>query len=216
MIGLLIICGLSFGAAAIFLLKNAALPALEKILTHLHFLALGGSILSFFLMTKYYRLLDWYVKPFFALLCLCTAILVYGLTRTNWKKIYTGLFAIPAFISGVLGLLVEPFWLPWFLAWVLFGPPEKRFEPEEGLVIETALSGFKACGSSFHLIEREYGVLQRIIPLGQRHCLEEVQDLKIIEWRETEFCILDIYHEDRHKMNPIRDTIDLGRMRSVD
>ena len=197
---LLTITTISVLLSIFWLFKKPKTTYSEKILTKIHFLFLGLTILTLYFIFQRLRFVGQYTNSIIGLTFLTSGILLFGLTTSKTIKFYSGLIVIPTLLTQ-LSLLIgnSPLLLPALIGYLIFAAPLKKekvnekynFEIHEGAIMVLNL---------FYLTKRTSFIFDKQIRLtSSLEHFSKITKVEVISFKENENIVCRIYNDDINK-----------------
>ena len=182
------------GISLVLIFKKYDFPKLEKVIRKISFYSLIGILICAVLLVFDFRLKGKYTTSIIGLTFLLSTILLFGLTKKNLTKIFSGILTIPIFVFGVLSLFSEIGFVFFYLITLPFQSPMAKSEINENHNVEVRVGGFFACGESLVITKSQFGILDKQKYVGNNSCVTGIDKIETIEFKKNKVEFL-IYHD---------------------
>ena len=195
---LLIITTISILLSAFWLFKKPKTKYFEKTITKVHFIFLGLAILTIWLLVEDLSFIGQYTNSIIGLTFFTSGIILFGLTTSKFVKVYSGLIAIPTFLTEISLLFGgSPLILPALIAYLMFAAPLKKEKVNDKYNLEIHEGGIMAPPNHFYLTKRTNFIFDKQIRLtpSLEH-FSKISKLEVISFKENENIVCKIYSDD--------------------
>lgn len=200
---LLIITTISILLSAFWFFKKPKTKYLEKTITKIHFISLGVSILTIWLLVKELRFVGQYTNSIIGLTFLTSGIILFGLTTSKLLKVYSGLIAIPALLTEISLLFgATPFVLPALIGYLMFAAPLKKEKVNDKYNFEIHEGGIMAPPNHFYLTRQTSFIFDKQIRLTPSiEHFSKISKIEVIGFKENEIVVCKIYSDDKNEFS---------------
>jgi hypothetical protein len=207
---LLILTTLAIFLSTWFLFKKPKTKSLEKVLAFIHFALLLLLVLTIALLMQNLRFAGQFTNTLIAVAFLISGIILFGMTTSKIVKIYSGLIAIPVFLTEVSLLFgATPLLLPAMVAFLMFAPPRQKEPINSQYNLRVHQGGIMAPPNLFYLTQRK-GLLDRqfLLTSSAEH-FDNISKLEVVSFTKEMHVICKIYGESKHEFTV--DTLQASR-----
>ena len=188
----------------VLILKKSDFPKFEKVIKKISFYSLIGILICVVLLVFEYRLKGKYTTSIIGLTFLLSTILLFGLTKKNLIKIFSGVLTIPILVFGILGSFSQIGLVFFYLITLPFQSPIAKFEINKNYNVEVRIGGFMACGESLVITKSKFGILDKQQYVGNNACVTGINKIETKEFKENNVEFL-IYHNGKTEFeNPYK------------